>query len=147
MSGFNYRISSKNSRGKLFYFLTSKGGNYWREDDYLRGAILLVFQILLSGSCAKNIFCFIIPYKLWRNNKWNDMCGEKNTEKILSSGNWTHDLSYTKGIITSNKLNMGFFSPNFVPWLSFTVNIVSARAWIITDQFCFTFILQIYFCG
>ena len=80
MSGFNYRISSKNSRGKLFYFLTSKGGNYWREDDYLRGAILLVFQILLSGSCAKIFFVLssLINYEEIINEM---ICVERRTQK------------------------------------------------------------------
>ena len=32
---------------------------------------------------------------------------------------------------------MGFLSvPNLVPWLIFNVNILSIKAWILTDRFC-----------
>ena len=42
-------------------------------------------------------------------------------------------------MITSNKLNMAFFSvPELVPWLPFIVNILCIRAWMVTDEFCHT---------
>ena len=46
-------------------------------------------------------------------------------------------------VITSNKLDLGFFSvPNLVSWLIFNVNIIGVRAWIVTDQSCW---IGIYF--
>ena len=46
---------------------------------------------------------------------------------------------WNQQMITSNKLNMHFFSaPDLVPWLPFIVNILSIRAWMVTDGFCHT---------
>ena len=37
-SSDDYRISSNNSRGRLFISVfATKGGDYWREGDYSRG--------------------------------------------------------------------------------------------------------------
>ena len=39
--------------------------------------------------------------------------------------------------------HMGFLRlPNLVPWWIFNVNILSIRAWIVTDQFCW---IRLYF--
>ena len=54
----HHRISSNNSRGRLFPFIAQKGGDYSREGDYLREAI--ISNIAHWKSCPKCI-CFIMP--------------------------------------------------------------------------------------
>ena len=61
---------------------------------------------------------------------------------------FTLSSRYLLKIIISNELNMGFLSvPDLFLWLIFNFNILSVRAWVVTDQFLiiYSFIFIINF--
>ena len=115
----------------------------------------LYFQIHPEFTMTLLIPSFWMVYRISLNNsrrrffffhtKRGDYSREGNylTEAIIL--NIVHWKSYffifprNQQMISSNKLNMHFFSaPDLVPWLPFIVNILSIRAWMVTDGFCHT---------
>ena len=58
-------------------------------------------------------------------------------ERLFQGGNYFKHSPLNQKMITSNKIDAGFFSaPNLVLWLLFNVNILGVGAWIVTDEFC-----------